>query len=116
MEIVQVEITGMVMTNRYGTLSSGDVLRTDPVFAKHLVEECGAAKYITAKAKKLKASESPVTRTRKAKLQADDKADDKADAPDADDKPATLPDAQDLFGVTVDNAQPDVKPETPAAQ
>lgn len=43
---VQVRITGMVMTNRYGTLDSGCVLRTDAAFAKHLVEECNAAEYI----------------------------------------------------------------------
>ncbi len=45
-EQVQVRITGMVMTNRYGTLDSGDMLRTDAAFAKHLVEECDAAEYI----------------------------------------------------------------------
>ena len=112
MEIVQVEITGLVMTNRYGTLNSGDVLRTDPAFAKHLVEDCGAAKYITAKAKKLKASESPVTRPRKAKLQAEDKA----DAPDAEDKPADPPEVKEWLDAMADDAQAESKPETPAAQ
>lgn len=115
MEIVQVEITGLVMTNRYGTLNTGDVLRTDPAFAKHLVEDCGAARYITAKAKKLKASESPVTRTRKAKLQADDKAEEKADAP-ADDKPADPPEVKEWLDAMASDAQAETKPETPAAQ
>jgi hypothetical protein len=47
-EQVQVEITGLVSTSRYGNLTPGTILRTDPDFAKHLVEEAGAAKYVTA--------------------------------------------------------------------
>lgn len=46
MELVQVRIKGMVVTAQYGSLSSGDVLRTTPAFAKHLVEDCAAAEYI----------------------------------------------------------------------
>lgn len=45
MEQVEVKITGLVITARYGTLSSGDVLRTDADYARHLVEDCAAAKY-----------------------------------------------------------------------
>lgn len=45
MEQVEVVIKGMVITARYGTLSTGDVLRTDAEFAKHLVEDCQAADY-----------------------------------------------------------------------
>lgn len=45
MEQVEVEITGMVITQRYGTLNTGDILRTDAEFAKHLVEEANGAKY-----------------------------------------------------------------------
>lgn len=45
-ELVQVRIKGTVVTQRYGTLSSGDVLRTDAEFAKHLVEDCSAAEYL----------------------------------------------------------------------
>ena len=45
MEQVDVEILGQVITAQYGTLSTGDVLRTSPEFAKHLVEDCAAAKY-----------------------------------------------------------------------
>ena len=47
---VQVRITGMVITNRYGALASGSLLRTDAAFAKHLVKECNAAEYIKADA------------------------------------------------------------------
>lgn len=45
-ELVQVKIKGTVVTSRYGALSTGDLLRTDAAFAKHLVEECGAAEYV----------------------------------------------------------------------
>lgn len=45
-ELVQVKIKGTVVTSRYGSLSTGDLLRTDAEFAKHLVEECGAADYV----------------------------------------------------------------------
>lgn len=46
---VEVEITGLVVTSQYGTLSTGTVLRTNAAFAKHLVEDCSAAKYRTVK-------------------------------------------------------------------
>lgn len=49
MEQVEVEITGMVITQRYGTLNTGDILRTDAAFAKHLVEEAHGAKYTEPK-------------------------------------------------------------------
>lgn len=48
MEQVQVKITGMAITQRYGTLSTGTLLRTDAAFAKHLVEDCHAAEYLAA--------------------------------------------------------------------
>ncbi|MGZ8339137.1 MAG: hypothetical protein ACXW2U_05430 [Telluria sp.] len=44
-ELVEVEITGQAITAQYGTLSTGDILRTTSEFAKHLVEDCAAAKY-----------------------------------------------------------------------
>lgn len=47
-ELVSVKIKGIVATVRYGTLESGDILRTDAAFAKHLVEDCCAAEYCTA--------------------------------------------------------------------
>jgi hypothetical protein len=47
MDLVNVKITGTVITARYGTLSAGDSLRTDADFARHLVEECNAATYVT---------------------------------------------------------------------
>jgi hypothetical protein len=43
--MVEVEILGQVITHQYGTLNTGDVLRTSAEFAKHLVDDCGAAKY-----------------------------------------------------------------------
>jgi hypothetical protein len=43
--LVEVEILGIVTTAQYGSLNSGDILRTSPEFAKHLVEDCGAARY-----------------------------------------------------------------------
>lgn len=47
MNQVEVEIIGMAITARYGTLQTGTILRTDEAYAKHLVEDCGAAKYRT---------------------------------------------------------------------
>ncbi len=45
--LVRVEITaGTVATSQYGSLVAGDVLRTSPEFARHLVEDCKAAKYL----------------------------------------------------------------------
>jgi hypothetical protein len=66
MEQVQVKITGMVMTHRYGTLSTGDILRTDAAYAKHLVEDCSAAEYITAPAVTVNTEKAPKTRAKKA--------------------------------------------------
>lgn len=43
----EVEITTTVVTAEYGTLTSGAVLRTGAAYAKHLVEDCAAARYTT---------------------------------------------------------------------
>lgn len=48
MELIEVEILGQVITAQYGTLATGAILRTDAAFAKHLVDDCGAAKYTKA--------------------------------------------------------------------
>ena len=48
MDLIQVRITGLISTTRYGNLQPGDLLRTDAAFARHLVEDCAAAEYITA--------------------------------------------------------------------
>lgn len=45
MEQVQVEIVVQTITAQYGTLEVGAVLRSPVAFAKHLVEDCLAAKY-----------------------------------------------------------------------
>ena len=47
--MVKVEILGCVMTAQYGTLSAGTILTTNEAFAKHLVEDCKAAKYVDAR-------------------------------------------------------------------
>jgi hypothetical protein len=44
--MIAVKITGTVITQRYGTLTAGDIVRTDEAFARHLVEDCAAAKYL----------------------------------------------------------------------
>lgn len=60
MEQVEVEITGQAITAQYGTLSTGTILRTTAEFAKHLVEDCNAAKYTGKKsAEAVKPAEAP---------------------------------------------------------
>jgi hypothetical protein len=49
MDLVTLKIRGTVTTSRYGVLMSGDVLRTDADYARHLVEDCKAAEYADAK-------------------------------------------------------------------
>lgn len=48
MQLVEVKITGQAITAKYGTLNSGDILRTDAAFARHLVKDCSAAEYVGA--------------------------------------------------------------------
>ena len=67
MELIEVEITGQAITAQYGTLSAGDVLRTTPEFARHLVEECAAAKYRGAPPAEV-AEDQPVAAPLKVKL------------------------------------------------
>jgi hypothetical protein len=55
---VEVEILVQTITAQYGVLSQGDILRTSPEFAKHLVDDCGAAKYTKAAAAPAKPPES----------------------------------------------------------
>lgn len=64
MELVTVKIRGTVVTARYGTLSSGDVLRTDAEFARHLVTDCAAAEYMNAPQP---VADQPQAKPRKAK-------------------------------------------------
>ena len=45
MELVEIEILGMAITHDHGTLGEGDVLRTSPEFARHLIEDCKVARY-----------------------------------------------------------------------
>lgn len=60
----QVKITNTVVTSQYGSLSNGDVLRTTPAFAKHLVEQCKVATYMEAPEIK---TETPTVGVRKNK-------------------------------------------------
>lgn len=46
MSLVAVKIRTTVVTSQYGTLVNGDILRTSPEFARHLVEECKGATYL----------------------------------------------------------------------
>ncbi len=48
MDLIQVEITTTAQTHRYGTLATGDILRTDAAFARHLVKEAYCARYVNA--------------------------------------------------------------------
>lgn len=59
MKQVEVEITGLVITSRYGTLKQGDILRTDSEFADHLVNDCSAAKPIGTLIKAAPAAVAP---------------------------------------------------------
>ncbi len=59
MEQVEVEILAQVITATHGTLQQGAILRTDAAFAKHLVDDCGAAKYVKAKTAPAKAEPKP---------------------------------------------------------
>ncbi|CUI07872.1 hypothetical protein [Massilia antarctica] len=45
MELVEIEILGLAITHDHGTLGEGDVLRTSPEFARHLIEDCKVARY-----------------------------------------------------------------------
>lgn len=49
MELVEVEILTQTITQRYDVLSQGDILRTDAAFARHLVRDAFAAKYVNPK-------------------------------------------------------------------
>jgi hypothetical protein len=60
MELVAVKIKGTTITARYGTLGTGDILRTDAAFAKHLVEDCKAAEYVQPTAPPPPANADPV--------------------------------------------------------
>lgn len=56
--LVEVEILTQAITAQYGVLEAGDILRTTPEFAKHLVEDASAAKYVKAPAEKPQAPEA----------------------------------------------------------
>lgn len=47
--MVEIEITGTVITAQFGALKTGDILRCDKAFADHMVNDARAAKYIVKK-------------------------------------------------------------------
>lgn len=67
MQLVEVKITSTVVTAPYGTLTSGTILRTSPAYAKHLVEEASAAKYLTAEPPEAVAATKPSPATPRSK-------------------------------------------------
>lgn len=48
MDQVEIEITSLAITARYGALAEGSIVRTDAAFAHHLVKEAFCAKYTNA--------------------------------------------------------------------
>lgn len=73
MDLVQVRIKRLVGTSRYGWLETGDMLRTNAAYARHLVEDVAAAEYVIKpeKPKKQhKTTTKPATRTRKTEPEA----------------------------------------------
>ena len=65
MEIVQIRITSPVVTAPYGALMPGTILRTSPAYARHLVEEVFAAKYMAEPAEDQDAAAPAPKRTKK---------------------------------------------------
>jgi 7-keto-8-aminopelargonate synthetase-like enzyme len=67
--LVEVEIITTVITQQFGTLSTGTILRCDKAFADHLVNDANAAKYKLAvkPAEKTveKSTEPPVNKAKK---------------------------------------------------
>jgi len=47
MECVKVKIIRTAVTAMYGTLINGDILVVSAEFARHLVEDCKAAEYVS---------------------------------------------------------------------
>ena len=65
MQLVEVKITSTVVTAPYGALMPGTILRTSPAYAKHLVEEAFAAKYMAEHAEDQDAAAPAPKRTKK---------------------------------------------------
>lgn len=66
MESVKVKIIKTAVTAMYGTLGEGDILITSAQFARHLVEDCSAAEYLTVEEKQPVIEESePAGKKRK---------------------------------------------------
>jgi len=69
--MVEVEITVLAITQRYGSLPAGTVLHTDEAYAEHLVKEANCAKYrkpavvVDAAAKATALAAAPATASRR---------------------------------------------------
>lgn len=73
MNIVEVKITGSVTTSLYGPLETGDLLRTNLAFAKHLVEDCRVATYVNQAPAQQAQSDDPAAKRIRARSQKSDK-------------------------------------------
>jgi hypothetical protein len=65
MELIEVEILTTTITGQYGTLAQGDILRTSPEFARHLVKDAMAAKYVENDSEPEATAEKPARKSRK---------------------------------------------------
>lgn len=63
MELIEVEILTTTITGQYGTLAQGDILRTSPEFARHLVKDACAAKYVGAQSDDLEPKAAEPSKT-----------------------------------------------------
>ena len=58
MDMIDIEITTQVIDSRYGTMQSGAILRTDLLYAKHLVDDAACARYLAPPAADAAAAEA----------------------------------------------------------
>lgn len=65
MNLVELRIKRTLDTSRYGALSSGDILRTDAAYARHLVDDLAAAVYSQKPAVTPARTRKPKTRKEK---------------------------------------------------
>lgn len=77
MQLVEIRILKTIFSSQYGTLSHGDLLRCGDAYARHLVEDLAAAKYVQSQQiapKQQKTPEKPARRARKPAAPAADPA------------------------------------------
>lgn len=114
MEQVEVEITGMVITQRYGTLNTGDILRTDAAFAKHLVEDAHGAQYSQPKkATPLTVMPKAASVQRQVQKKAPKSAEEAMPSPEISSAETPAGEATTIDGKNVEPAAPDAAIEKP---